>query len=83
MKERTSPKENKFRFLRFESKFVGKCDFCLFFRAKKMLDSKEMKEQCSLNPLDSARFIMERAKNVSIDLLALRNLSNKVSCVAN
>jgi len=36
--------------------------------------SGETNEECCLNLLDSARFITERAKHVSINLLALEKL---------
>jgi hypothetical protein len=40
--------------------------------------SGETNEECCLSPLDSARFIMERARNVSINLPALQKLANTV-----
>jgi len=36
--------------------------------------SGETNEECCLSPLDSARFIMERAKYISINLVALEKL---------
>jgi hypothetical protein len=38
----------------------------------------ETNEESCLSPLDSARFIMERSKHVSIDVPALQKLSNIV-----
>jgi len=38
----------------------------------------ETNEQSCLSPLDSARFIMDRAKHVSIDISALEKLSSQV-----
>ncbi len=40
--------------------------------------SNETNEQCCLSPLDSAKFIMERSKHVSIDIHALQKLSKIV-----
>lgn len=41
--------------------------------------SGETNEECCLAPLDSARFIMERARHVSINLSCLQKLANSVS----
>jgi isoaspartyl peptidase/L-asparaginase-like protein (Ntn-hydrolase superfamily) len=35
--------------------------------------------ECCLTPIDSARFIMERARHVSINLSALQKLASTVS----
>lgn len=35
-------------------------------------------EDCCLSPLDSSRFIMERAKHVSINIPALQKLTSQV-----
>ena len=43
-----------------------------------MSDGNETNEECCLSPLDSARFIMERAKHVSINLPALQKLTSQV-----
>lgn len=43
-----------------------------------MADGNETNEECCLSPLDSARFIMERAKHVSINLSALHKLTSQV-----
>ncbi len=40
--------------------------------------SGETNEECCLSPLDSARFIMERARHVSINVSSLEKLSNMV-----
>jgi len=40
--------------------------------------SGETNEECCLSPLDSARFIMERAQHVSINLVSLQKLANTV-----
>jgi hypothetical protein len=38
----------------------------------------ETNEECCLSPLDSARFIMERARHVSINISSLEKLSTMV-----
>jgi len=43
--------------------------------------SGETNEECCLSPLDSARFIMERARHVSINLPAVKKLANIVCFV--
>ncbi|CAF1210524.1 unnamed protein product [Rotaria sp. Silwood1] len=43
-----------------------------------MSDSSETKQECCLNPLDSARFIMKRARHVSINHAMLEKFSNMV-----
>ena len=43
-----------------------------------MSSSNETNEQSCLSPLDSAKFIMERSKHVSIDIPALQKLSTIV-----
>ncbi|CAF1933450.1 unnamed protein product [Rotaria magnacalcarata] len=45
-----------------------------------MMNSNETNEQCCLSPLDSARFIMERARHVSINSSCLRKLADTISC---
>ncbi|CAF1069224.1 unnamed protein product [Rotaria sordida] len=45
-----------------------------------MINSGETNEQSCLSPLDSARFIMERARHVSINISALQKLANMISC---
>ena len=40
--------------------------------------SGETNTECPLTPLDSARFIMERARHVSIDLPSLQKLATTV-----
>jgi hypothetical protein len=44
----------------------------------KMTYFNQTNEESCLSPLDSARFIMERSKHVSIDIPALQKLSNIV-----
>jgi hypothetical protein len=41
--------------------------------------SGETNEQCCLTPLDSARYIMERARHVQINLSSLHKLANTVN----
>jgi hypothetical protein len=41
--------------------------------------SGETNEQCCLTPLDSARYIMERARHVQINLSSLHKLANTVT----
>lgn len=43
-----------------------------------MINSSETNEQSCLTPLDSARFIMERARHVSINMPSLKKLANMV-----
>ena len=43
-----------------------------------MSDGNETNEECCLSPLDSARFIMERSKHVSINSQALQKLTSLV-----
>lgn len=44
-----------------------------------MSDRNKTDEECCWSPLDSACFVMERAKHVSINLLALQKVTSQVS----